>query len=203
MGRDSGWVLRVAAGWLEPGRDFYDVHPKNWSSWILRLVALVCLACVISIPFAAAQTFAGKNAGSPTGQSSKAAKAGGETPGPIDAGVDGGCFRAAVGSELPEPEDLRSIDGILKVDLAFRSFIDSKGEVRYCYVTLNGKQSPTLRVKPGDTVILNFKNEATAAPPQTRPATPAAGAVAASTAAADASAHSGMQMNSATPAAAP
>src|ERR1700722_11371278 len=116
---------------------------------------------------------------------------------------DDGCFRAAVGSEVPEPEDLRSVDGFLKVDLAFRSFVDSKGEVRFCYVTPNGKQSPTLRVKPGDTVILNFKNEATATRPQTKPATPAAGAVAASTAAADASAHSGMQMNSATPAAAP
>ena len=55
---------------------------------------------------------------------------------------DGGCFRAAIGAEVPEPEDLRSVDGILKVDLAFRSFVDSKGEVRYCYVTLNGKQSP-------------------------------------------------------------
>ena len=78
------------------------------------------------------------------------------------------CFRAAIGSEVPEPEDLRSVDGILKVDLAFRSFVDSKGEVRFCYVTPNGKQSPTLRVKPGDTVILNFKNEATATPRPSR-----------------------------------
>jgi FtsP/CotA-like multicopper oxidase with cupredoxin domain len=86
----------------------------------------------------------------------------------IAANGDGGCFRAPIGSEVAEPEDLRSVNGILKVDLAFRSFVDSKGEVRYCYVTLNGKQSPTLRVKPGDTVILNFKNEATAAPRASR-----------------------------------
>ena len=77
-------------------------------------------------------------------------------------------FARRLGSEVPEPEDLRSVDGVLKVDLAFRSFVDSKGEVRFCYVTPNGKQSPTLRVKPGDTVILNFKNEATATLPQTR-----------------------------------
>jgi FtsP/CotA-like multicopper oxidase with cupredoxin domain len=172
IGRDSGWVLRVAAGWFEPGRDFYDVHLKIFSSWILRLVALVCLACAFSIPFAGAQTAstAAKNA----------------------AGSDGGCFRAAVGSEVPEPEDLRSVDGVLKVDLAFRSFVDSKGEVRFCYVTPNGKQSPTLRVKPGDTVILNFKNEATATLPQTKTVK------AAQQAGAGASAHSGMQMNSAT-----
>src|ERR1700722_16544497 len=192
MGRDSGWVLRVAAGWLEPGRDFYDVHPKNWSSWILRLVALVCLAFAVSISFAVAQTVAEKNSGgAPTAVSSKAAT---KAAGTNDAGGDGGCFRAAVGSEVPEPEDLRSVDGVLKVDLAFRSFVDSKGEVRYCYVTLNGKQSPTLRVKPGDTVILNFKNEATATLPQTRTAKAAqqVAAGAAATGAADASAHAAM-----------
>jgi FtsP/CotA-like multicopper oxidase with cupredoxin domain len=111
---------------------------------------------------------------------------------------DDGCFRAAVGSEVPEPEDLRSVDGFLKVDLAFRSFVDSKGEVRFCYVTPNGKQSPTLRVKPGDTVILNFKNEATATLAQTRTvkAAQVAGANAALPAAGGASAHSAMQMNS-------
>jgi FtsP/CotA-like multicopper oxidase with cupredoxin domain len=136
------------------------------------------------VSFADAQTVAGKNRDS----SSAATTA---TSG------DGGCFRAAVGSEVPEPEDLRSVDGVLKVDLAFRSFVDSKGEVRFCYVTPNGKQSPTLRVKPGDTVILNFKNEATATLPQTKTAR------AAQQAGADASAHSAMQMNSATAAAAP
>src|SRR6202000_519756 len=116
------------------------------------------------------------------------------------ASSDGGCFRAAIGSEVPEPEDLRSVDGGLKVDLAFRSFVDSKGEVRFCYVTPNGKQSPTLRVKPGDTVILNFKNEATATLPQTRTvkASQKAGARAP-----DASAHSAMQMSSGNTPAAP
>jgi FtsP/CotA-like multicopper oxidase with cupredoxin domain len=124
------------------------VHLKNSSSCILRLVALVCLACAVLIPRVDAQTTAGKTSSG-----------------------DGGCFRAAVGAEVPEPEDLRSVDGVLKVDLAFRSFVDSKGDVRYCYVTLNGKQSPTLRVKPDDTVILNFKNEATAGPRPSRTVT--------------------------------
>jgi FtsP/CotA-like multicopper oxidase with cupredoxin domain len=148
----------------------------------LRLAALVCLACAMSFSSANGQT----------------ALAATKT-----ASSDGGCFRSAVGSEVPEPEDLRSADGVLKVELAFRSFVDSKGEVRFCYVTPNGKQSPTLRVKPGDTVILNFKNEATATLPQTRTVKAAqAGANAALPAAEGASAHSGMQMNSgSTPAA--
>jgi FtsP/CotA-like multicopper oxidase with cupredoxin domain len=67
------------------------------------------------------------------------------------------------GAEVPEPEDLRSADGLLKVDLAFRSYVGAASEVRYCYVTAGGEISPTLRVSPGDTVILDLKNEAVGA----------------------------------------
>jgi FtsP/CotA-like multicopper oxidase with cupredoxin domain len=194
------------------------VHPKNWSSWILRLVALVCLTCALSIPSVGAQTVAGDAAASSSisvsakghgasdndwhkeAEGETSAKSSADAASKNAASPDGGCFRAAVGSEVPEPEDLRSIDGVLKVDLAFRSFVDSKGEVRFCYVTPNGKQSPTLRVKPGDTVILNFKNEATATLPQTRTVKAAQRAGAS---APDASAHSTMQMNSGSTPAAP
>ena len=72
------------------------------------------------------------------------------------------CFRGAEGDEVPQPHDLRSQDGVLKVDLAFRSYPDAKGKTRYCYVTPEGEISPTLRVKPGDTVILILKNEVVA-----------------------------------------
>jgi FtsP/CotA-like multicopper oxidase with cupredoxin domain len=75
-----------------------------------------------------------------------------------------GCFRPAEGAEVSEPEDLRSVDGVLKVDLAFRSYVGVNGETRYCYITMNGGVSPTLRAKPGETVILNFKNEAAVEP---------------------------------------
>jgi FtsP/CotA-like multicopper oxidase with cupredoxin domain len=134
------------------------VQLKISSSWTLRLFALVCLACALFISSARAQEAAQKSAGSASAEKSP------ENAANKNAAAGAECFRAAIGSEVPEPEDLRSVDGILKVDLAFRSFVDSKGEVRFCYVTPNGKQSPTLRVKPGDTVILNFKNEATATP---------------------------------------
>ena len=118
---------------------------------------------------AVAQTAGSKNPGGAVSLGSNKAAAEAASAANKNAASGGGeCFRAAIGSEVPEPEDLRSVDGVLKVDLAFRSFVDSKGEVRFCYVTPNGKQSPTLRVKPGDTVILNFKNEATATPRPSR-----------------------------------
>lgn len=69
------------------------------------------------------------------------------------------CFRGALGSAVPEPEDLRSRDGKLQVELALRSFVDSQGQTRYCYIDSAGHQSPTLRVKPGDRLILTLRNE--------------------------------------------
>jgi FtsP/CotA-like multicopper oxidase with cupredoxin domain len=71
------------------------------------------------------------------------------------------CPRPAVGSEVLEPVDLRSVDGVLKVDLTFRNFKDSTGRIRYCYVYGNGILSPNLRLNPGDTLILHLKNELT------------------------------------------
>ncbi|MFZ1010073.1 MAG: multicopper oxidase domain-containing protein [Candidatus Sulfotelmatobacter sp.] len=54
---------------------------------------------------------------------------------------------------------MRSKDGELKVELAFRSSVDSQGLTRYCYIDKAGHQSPTLRVKPGDRVTLILRNE--------------------------------------------
>jgi FtsP/CotA-like multicopper oxidase with cupredoxin domain len=69
------------------------------------------------------------------------------------------CTRGALGSVVPEPADLRSANGELKVELAFRSFTDAQGLTRYCYVDKAGNQSPTLRVKPGDHVTLTLRND--------------------------------------------
>ena len=69
------------------------------------------------------------------------------------------CFPGAPGGAVPEPADLRSRNGELEVELAFRSFADSQGQTRYCYVDGAGNQSPTLRVKPGDRVTLKLRNE--------------------------------------------
>ncbi len=69
------------------------------------------------------------------------------------------CPRPAVASALPEPEDLRSHDGVLKVDMTIHSYAAADGSIRYCYVDGSGNQSPNLRLKPGDLLILNLKNE--------------------------------------------
>lgn len=71
------------------------------------------------------------------------------------------CPRPPAGSDLPEPPELRSQNGILKLELHFRSFTAADGSVRYCYVLANGAQSPTLRLHPGDLLILSLKNELT------------------------------------------
>lgn len=70
------------------------------------------------------------------------------------------CARPAEGSDIAEPEDLHSEHGFLKVELSFRSFRESSGKMRYCYVAKDGSQSPNLRLHPGDTLILLLKNEA-------------------------------------------
>ena len=71
------------------------------------------------------------------------------------------CPRPVEGSVVEEPEDLRSANGVLKVDLTLHSQAERNGSKRYCYIDRSGHQSPTLRVKPGDLVILNLKNELT------------------------------------------
>jgi FtsP/CotA-like multicopper oxidase with cupredoxin domain len=74
------------------------------------------------------------------------------------------CPRPAVGSVVDEPEDLRSVGGVLRVDVAFRNELDSGGHMRYCYVFGDGSESPNLRVHPGDLLMLELKNDLTVAP---------------------------------------
>jgi FtsP/CotA-like multicopper oxidase with cupredoxin domain len=71
------------------------------------------------------------------------------------------CPRPAVGSTVPEPEDLRSKGGVLRVELTYRNVVDANGQTRYCYVFKDGSQAPTLRLNPGDELILSLKNELT------------------------------------------
>jgi len=83
------------------------------------------------------------------------------------------CERPAPGSEVQSPEDLRSQNGVLKLELTFRNFIEPDGEVGYCYVYKDGTEAPTLRLKPGDWLELSLKDELSAAiaakQPQTMP----------------------------------
>jgi FtsP/CotA-like multicopper oxidase with cupredoxin domain len=69
------------------------------------------------------------------------------------------CSRPSVRSVISEPEDLRSVNGVLRVDFTYRSSFDAEGRLRYCYVTKDGSQSPNLRLHPGDWLILTLKND--------------------------------------------
>jgi FtsP/CotA-like multicopper oxidase with cupredoxin domain len=90
------------------------------------------------------------------------------------------CPRPSPGATVPEPADLRSQNAVLKLDLTVRNITGADGTTRFCYFDANGNQSPTLRLAPGDLLILNLKNDLTDA---------------SQTAAADHHAHSGAQKN--------
>src|SRR6202789_4409786 len=69
------------------------------------------------------------------------------------------CARRARGSAVTEPKDLRSEHGVLKLDLQVRNHREADGSVRYCYRLAGGTESPTLRLHPGDWLILHLKNQ--------------------------------------------
>jgi FtsP/CotA-like multicopper oxidase with cupredoxin domain len=69
------------------------------------------------------------------------------------------CARPEPGSAIAEPAELRSRDGILETDLSVHDEKLPDGAIRYCYLTPDGKPSPTLRLKPGDELVIHFKND--------------------------------------------
>ena len=68
------------------------------------------------------------------------------------------CLRYAPGSVVSAPPELRSQNGVLQLTLTIQSVTDSEGIVRLCYLTDNGLLGPTLRVNPGDTLMIHFVN---------------------------------------------
>jgi len=71
------------------------------------------------------------------------------------------CARPAAGSPVPEPRDLRSVHGRLELDLSIENIQESDGSTRYCYRLDDGSVSPTLRLRPGDWLVLKLKNRLT------------------------------------------
>jgi FtsP/CotA-like multicopper oxidase with cupredoxin domain len=80
------------------------------------------------------------------------------------------CPRGPAGSTVEEPRDRKSQNGSLRVTLTMHSSTDPAwrwsgsydsvlGHVRYCYSDEQGNQAPTLRLQPGDTLVVNLKNE--------------------------------------------
>jgi FtsP/CotA-like multicopper oxidase with cupredoxin domain len=69
------------------------------------------------------------------------------------------CERPEPGSAIAEPQEVRSHDGVLELDLSEHDQKLSDGTIRYCYQTSDGKPSPTLRLNPGDLLVIHFKND--------------------------------------------
>ncbi len=69
------------------------------------------------------------------------------------------CPRPPAGSAVSEPKDLRSVNGVLRIEFTYLNFRDTNGQMRYCYLDKNGNQAPTLRLHPGDWLDLTLKND--------------------------------------------
>ena len=72
---------------------------------------------------------------------------------------DNPCPRPRVGSVAIPPKDLYSSNGSLSTEFSFRAFTDIYGRKFYCYIAGDGSQAPTLRVRPGDEVVIKLKNQ--------------------------------------------
>ncbi len=82
--------------------------------------------------------------------------------------------RPLPGTLVVNPLDLYSQNGTLTVDLALRDMLGSDGFQHYCYVYLYQGQeveSPTLRLNPGDQLVLNLTNDLAIIPPSGPPKT--------------------------------
>src|SRR5579884_2968979 len=69
--------------------------------------------------------------------------------------------RPTYGAEVVNPPEISSQNGTLTVNLAENSSLGPTQMVRYCYVYNNGNgkaEAPTLRVNPGDQLVINFTN---------------------------------------------
>jgi len=118
------------------------------AGWLLAALLFVGIAAPMN-----AQHVAGHGAMSAQDMRKMAA-------GPLDAttGVTA-CPDLADGSTITAPVDLHSLNGVLEVTLDLQTDVDASGRQRYCYVTPDGLISPTLRVSPGDTLLIHFYNQ--------------------------------------------
>ncbi|AXC11581.1 Multicopper oxidase [Acidisarcina polymorpha] len=73
--------------------------------------------------------------------------------------ADSVCARQPVGSVISSPSQLTSTNGVLETTFSFKRVVDQAGLTRYCYISNTGVQAPTLRVNPGDQLIIHFVND--------------------------------------------
>lgn len=72
------------------------------------------------------------------------------------------CSFASPGAFVASPMEVHSTHGTLTVNLTLRSYRTPEHQTRYCYLDDAGNRSPTLRLQPGDLLILHLKNEISA-----------------------------------------
>ncbi|MGA9564639.1 MAG: multicopper oxidase domain-containing protein [Candidatus Korobacteraceae bacterium] len=70
----------------------------------------------------------------------------------------GPCPRFAPGTVVLEPKNLYSSNGVLQVTFTYQTAVDANGNTLYCFTSQDGTESPTLHLKPGDTLVLTLKN---------------------------------------------
>jgi len=80
------------------------------------------------------------------------------------AGLPSTCERPVAGSVVAPPPDLYSQGGVLNVDLTYNTTVDADNRTLFCFNTRNGLESPTLHVKPGDTLNIALTNRVPALP---------------------------------------
>ena len=68
------------------------------------------------------------------------------------------CPRPGAASEVQQPPDLFSSNGVLDVALNYDTTIDQAGRTLFCFQTPDGLESPTLHVNPGDTINIMLTN---------------------------------------------
>ncbi len=74
------------------------------------------------------------------------------------------CPRFQAGSVVEQPPALYSSKGVLNVRLSYQQTTDSAGRLLHCFMTEDGLESPTLHVKPGDTLNITVTNNTPTSP---------------------------------------
>ncbi|HEX2593328.1 MAG TPA: multicopper oxidase domain-containing protein [Rhizomicrobium sp.] len=83
---------------------------------------------------------------------------------PTAAMADTICPRATAGAEVPVPPELSSTNNVLEVSFDYLTTVDDLGRTLFCFKTPDGKESPTLRVHPGDTIVMHVTDKIPAPP---------------------------------------
>ena len=73
--------------------------------------------------------------------------------------ADSVCYRRPAGAIAGSPNQLVSSGGILELNLYYKTAVDENGLTRYCYISDAGYEAPTLRVYPGDQLIIHFHSD--------------------------------------------